>query len=186
MKERLLLQARIISKIFLIRGKKVMVDKDLARLYGVRTKELNKALKRNIERFPVDFMFKLSEGELKNLRFQFGTSSWGGSRYRPYVFTEQGVAMLSSILRSKKAIQVNIQIIRTFTRIRQMLANNNKLRLKIEEMERKYDKNFKIIFDAIGKMMIKEKPKKIKGFEPRECLNENNICHNQKEIIKKS
>jgi hypothetical protein len=156
---------RIINRIFLIRGKKVMLDKDLALLYAVKTKNLNKAVKRNIERFPEDFMFELSEDELKILRFQIGTSRWGGARYKPYAFTELGVAMLSTVLRSKQAILVNIEIMRTFTKIRELLASNQDMRLKIEDMERRYDKNFKMIFDTLRKMMDEEeKPKEIMGF----------------------
>ncbi len=160
-----LIPEKIVNKIYLIRGKKVMLDRDLSELYGVKVKNLNKAVKRNFKRFPDDFMFQISQEESKNLRFQNGTSSWGGDRYEKFVFTEQGVAMLSSVLRSERAICVNIQIIRTFTKIRQMLAENRDLRLKIEDMERKYDKNFKIVFDAIKRMMIEEeKPKKLIGF----------------------
>lgn len=142
-----------------------MLDKDLAKLYGVKTKNLNKAVKRNIERFPSDFMLELNKNELENLRFQTGTSSWGGTRYKPYAFTELGVAMLSTVLRSKRAILVNIEIMRTFTRVRELLASNRNLRLKIEEMEKRYDENFKIIFDTLRKMIKEEeKPKKIMGF----------------------
>jgi hypothetical protein len=161
---------RIINRIYLIRGKKVMLDKDLAFLYQVDTRDMNKAVSRNIERFPADFMFQLSKGEFAGLMFQIGTSKKGrgGTRKLPYVFTELGVAMLSSVLRSKKAILVNIQIMRTFTKIRQMLASNQSLRLKIEDMERRYDKNFKAIFDMLKKMIVEEeKPKKIMGFVPR-------------------
>jgi len=166
---------RIISRIFLIRGKKVMIDKDLAELYRVKNKVLNQSVKRNLKRFPLDFMFQLTKSEFSDLKSQFVTSSWGGARKLPYVFTEQGVAMLSSVLNSERAILVNIQIIRTFTRIRQMLASNQKLRLKVEEMERKYDKNFKIVFEMIRKMLAEEtKPKKILGFTDRSRKNNNN------------
>jgi len=153
------------QKIYFIRGEKVMLDKDLAGLYGVETKVLNLAVKRNNDRFPADFMFQLNEKEFDNLRFQIETSSYGGRRYLPYVFTEQGVSMLSSVLNSKRAIQVNIQIMRTFTQIRKMLIGNKKLREKIERMEKKYDKNFQGVFQAI-KMLLKEdeKPKKLIGF----------------------
>ncbi len=145
-----------------------MLDKDLAELYGIETKALKRSVKRNIDRFPSDFLLELSEKETENLRYHFGTSSWGGTRYKSYAFTEQGVAMLSSILKSKKAIQVNIQIVRTFTRIRQMLAGNRNLRLKVEDMERRYDQKFRVVFDAIKRMMIeKEKPKRVFGFVDR-------------------
>src|SRR5438132_10771365 len=119
----------VINKIYLIRGKKVMLDSDLAELYGVLTGNLNKAVKRNIERFPEDFMFQLTKSELENLIFQIGTSSskWGGIRKLPFVFTEQGVAMLSSVLNSKQAVAVNIQIIRIFTRIREVLGTNKEI-----------------------------------------------------------
>ena len=158
---------RIESKIYLIRGKKVIFDRDLAILYGVETKALNQAVKRNKKRFPEDFMFKLNKQEMdicksqivtSNLRSQIVTSSLehGGIRYASYVFTEQGVAMLSSVLNSERAIQVNIQIMRTFTKIREMLASNKDLRVKIDAMERKYDKQFRVVFSAIKKMLDKD------------------------------
>ncbi len=153
------------SKILLIRGRKVMLDKDLAMLYGVETKALNRAVKRNIERFPDDFMFQLIKEEFDNLRFHFGTSSWGGQRYLPYAFTENGVAMLSSVLNSQRAIQVNIQIMRTFTRLREILLSHKDLQKKIEDMEKRYDQQFKIVFDAIKQLLIPPEPKKRKiGF----------------------
>ena len=142
-------QQIIESKILILRGKKIMLDRDLAALYSVETKMLKRAVKRNIERFPDDFMFQLIKEEFDNLRCQNGTSSWGGQRYLPYAFTENGVAMLSSILNSKRAIQVNIQIMRTFTKIREMLATHKELRQKIGEIEKKYDHQFKIVFDVI-------------------------------------
>ena len=156
----------IAPKILIIRGKRVMLDKDLAALYGVTTQNLNKAVKRNMERFPQDFMFQLSNGELENLRFQFGTSSWGGVRYLPNAFTEQGIAMLSSVLRSKRAIMVNIQIMRAFVQIKRLLLTNVDLRRKIEAMEKKYDKQFIIVFEAIKKLLEPPpgKEKKIIGF----------------------
>lgn len=142
------------NKIFVIRGKKVMLDKDLAELYQVKTSNLNKAVKRNVDRFPEDFMFQLNKSEFENLIFQIGTSSWGGTRKMPSAFTEQGVAMLSSVLKSNRAIQVNIQIIRTFTKIREMIISNKELRLKIESMEKKYDNKFREVFDAIKRILI--------------------------------
>lgn len=148
----------VISKIFLVRGKKIMLDKDLAELYGVETKSFTRSIKRNSERFPSDFMFQLNKNEFENLRNQFGTSSWGGRRYLPYVFTEQGVAMLSSVLNSQKAIQVNIQIIRTFTKLRELISTNKQLKKKIELMERKYDTRFSQVFEVL-KQLIKEKSK---------------------------
>ncbi|MDI6752453.1 MAG: ORF6N domain-containing protein [bacterium] len=147
---------RIESKIFLIRGQKVMLDRDLAELYEVATKNLNKAVKRNIERFPEDFMFQLTREEFVNLKFHFGTSSWGGTRTLPYAFTEQGVAMLSSVLRSKRAILVNIQIMRTFTKIREILSTHKELAHKLAEHERKierHDVEIKAVFEAIRQLM---------------------------------
>ena len=157
------------NRIFLIRGKKVMFDRDLAKLYNVLTKNLNKAVNRNIERFPEDFVFQLTKDELQSLRFHFGTSNRGGRRYMPYVFTEQGVAMLSSVLKSKQAIRVNIQIMRTFTKIREMIVSNKALREKIELMERKYDNKFKVVFDVIKRLVEKDtiEPVKIIGFRDR-------------------
>ena len=149
---------RITQAILLIRGQKVMLDVDLAELYGVETKMLNRAVKRNQDRFPGDFMFQLTVEETlslryqsgtSNLRSQNGTSSWGGRRYRPNVFTEQGVAILSSVLRSKRAVLVNIQIMRTFVRLRQILASHTDLARKLAALEKKYDAQFKAVFDAI-------------------------------------
>ena len=142
-----------------------MLDRDLANLYKVETKILNRAVKRNIKRFPEDFMFQLSKKELDNLRFHFGTSRWGGQRYLPYAFTENGVAMLSSVLNSERAIQVNIQIMRTFTKIREILSTHKDLKQKIDKMGKKYDYQFKVVFDAI-KQLLKppEKPRKRIGF----------------------
>ncbi|HHT9112202.1 MAG: ORF6N domain-containing protein [Planctomycetes bacterium] len=157
----LLPQESIESKIFSIRGKRVMLDKDLADLYSVTTGNLNKAVSRNIERFPEDFMFQLTKEEFKNLIFHFGTSSWGGTRKLPRAFSEQGVAMLSSVLKSKRAIQVNIQIMRAFIKLKEMLATHKDLKLKIEEMEKRYDYQFKIVFDAIKQLL--EPPVKPKG-----------------------
>ncbi len=159
-------QELVETKILLIRGLNVMMDKDLAKLYGVETKILIQAVKRNIKRFPKDFMFPLTDQEVAILRSQFVTSRWGGLRYNPHAFTEQGVAMLSSVLNSERAIQVNIQIIRTFTKLRQLMATHEGLRRKIEEMEKKYDHQFKIIFDAIKQLLEppKQEPKKRIGF----------------------
>ncbi len=124
----------VVNKIYFIRGQKVMLDRDLASLYGVETKRLNEAVKRNIKRFPFDFMFQLNEKEFLNLKSQFATSSWGGSRKLPFAFTEQGVSMLSSVLNSDRAISVNIQIMRIFTKIRQALTDTTELRLAIEQI----------------------------------------------------
>ena len=151
--------------IYIIREHKVMIDSDLAHLYGVEVKQLKRAVKRNIGRFPKDFMFELNKEEVNNLRCQFGTSSWGGTRYLPYVFTEQGVAMLSSVLNSDRAIQVNIAIVRTFIQLRNMVESHKGLKQKIENMEKQYDKKFKIIFAAF-KQLFEEpvKSKKPIGF----------------------
>ncbi|MDD2928135.1 MAG: ORF6N domain-containing protein [Candidatus Omnitrophica bacterium] len=152
----------ISAKIFEIRSKKVMLDSDLARLYDVQTKVLIQAVKRNADRFPDDFMYQLTWQEFMNLRSQSVTSSFGGRRYLPYVFTQEGVAMLSSILSSERAVKVNIQIMRAFVQLRRMLLTNAGLRRKIEEMEKKYDKKFAIVFQAIKQLLepspIKPKP----------------------------
>jgi len=156
----------VAAKIILMRGKRVMLDKDLAKLYEVDTGQLTRQVRRNIDRFPEDFMFQLTKEEVKNLMCQNGTSSWGGSRKLPYVFTEQGVAMLSSVLHSKRAVHVNIQIMRAFTQLRRMLLTNHNLKRKIEEMEKKYDKQFSVIFEAIKQLLVplKEENKKTIGF----------------------
>jgi len=156
---------RIMDKIFLIRGQKVMLDRDLAELYGVSTGNLNKAVKRNIKRFPDDFMFQLTDEEFKILLFQFGIASWGGTRSSPYAFTEQGVAMLSGILNSDRAISVNIQIMRIFTRMRQMLTDTLGLKLEIEEIKKKVqnqDKNIELVFSYLDELIIRneEQPKR--------------------------
>ena len=160
---------RIESRIFIIRRQKVILDEDLAALYEVETKALNRAVKRNLDRFPEDFMFQLTADEFSDLRYpsgtsnlrsQTGTSSWGGRRYLPYAFTEQGVAMLSSVLRSKRAVRVNIEIMRTFVRLRRMLASHADLARKLAALEKRYDANFKIVFDAIRKLMTPPEPKK--------------------------
>jgi len=155
----------IAARIFVIRGKGIMLDKDLAKLYEVDTRQLTRQVKRNIDRFPEDFMFQLTKEELQNLMCQTGTSRWGGTRKLPYAFTEQGVAMLSGVLHSKRAIQVNIQIMRAFIQLKRMLLTNAGLRRKIEEMERKYDKQFAIVFTAIKQLLDSPKEKrKITGF----------------------
>ncbi|MGD2279218.1 MAG: ORF6N domain-containing protein [Candidatus Omnitrophota bacterium] len=157
------------QKIYLIRGQKVMMDRDLAVLYKVETKYLKRQVRRNIDRFPSDFMFQLSKREFEDWRCQFGTSNSAdkmGLRYPPYVFTEPGVAMLSSVLDSKRAIQVNIQIIRTFIKLREILLTHDEIKRKIEAMEKKYDGQFQIVFQAIKKLMEPppEKPKRRIGF----------------------
>lgn len=161
---------RVASLIFLIRSKKVILDKDLAKLYEVETRTLNQAVRRNKERFPEDFMFQLNKNESDSLRSQFVTLKGRGkhSKYLPHAFTEQGVAMLSSVLNSERAIQVNIQIIRTFTKLRELLSTNEALRKKIEIMERKYDTKLKVIFDLIKHLLPDEKdPKQKIGFKSK-------------------
>lgn len=146
---------RIERAILLIRGEKVMIDADLAALYGVPTGNLVRALKRNQERFPTDFAYQLTQKELTNLICQSGISSFphGGRRSRPYVFTEQGIAMLSSVLHSPRAVAVNIEIMRAFVRLRQLLASHADLARRLHEMESKFDKQFAVVFDAIRKLM---------------------------------
>jgi len=160
----------ITQKIYFVRSARVMLDADLARLYGVATKNLNKAVKRNIRRFPQDFMFQLSPNEMRNLRFQMGTSrkSQGGRRYAPYAFTEQGIAMLSSVLRSARAAQVNVAIMRTFVRLCEMLATHEELRRKIDAMEKRYDARFQAVFATIRQMLETPVPaKKPIGFHAK-------------------
>ena len=151
---------RVERRIFLIRGEKVMLDSDLAEMYGVVTKTLNRAVRRNRERLPSDFMFELRVKEIALLRYQFGTSNAGrgGRRYRPFVFTEQGVAMLSSVLHSDRAIQVNIAIMRAFVRLRRLLSTHRDLARKLDELEQKYDKRFAVVFVAIRRLMAQVDP----------------------------
>ena len=159
----------IVTKIIFLRGEKVLLDRDLAELYGVETKQLKRAVRRNIKRFPEDFMFELSKEEWENLRCHFGTSSWGGIRYAPMAFTEQGVAMLSSVLNSDRAIEVNIAIMRAFVQLRKMIASNDELVRKLRELEHrleKHDKDIGLIFEAIRELMTPpEKPPKKIGFK---------------------
>lgn len=147
---------RIERRIHLLRGLKVMLSSDLADLYGVAPGQLNQAVKRNPDRFPADFMFQLTSAEAENLKSQSVISSWGGARFKPYAFTEQGVAMLSAVLRSPTAVAVSIEIMRVFSRLRHILASNKNVRLKLEELERKltdHDHQFAAIFDAIRELM---------------------------------
>jgi phage regulator Rha-like protein len=145
----------------LIRGEKVILDADLAELYGVETRVLVQAVKRNQERFPEDFLFQLTAEEFTVLRSQYVTSrGWGGRRYPPYAFTEQGVAMLSGVLRSPRAVQVNIEIMRAFVKMRQMLASHAKLEKKLLELEEKYDGQFAMVFEAIKQLMAPPEPKR--------------------------
>jgi len=150
----MILPERIEQHIFLLRGQKVMLSSHLAQLYGVPVKVLNQAVQRNAGRFPSDFMFQLGAQELANLKSQIVTSRWGGARRAsPYAFTEQGVAMPSGVLRSRRAIRVNVEIIRTFVRLRQLLATHVDLARKLEQLEKEYDANFKMVFDAIRELM---------------------------------
>jgi len=152
---------RIEKAILLVRKQKVILDADLAVLYGVETRVLVQAVKRNLERFPEDFMFQLSYEEFAILRSQSVTSSdWGGRRYPPYAFTEQGVAMLSSVLRSQRAIRVNIEIMRAFIRLRRILASHTELARKLDALEKKYDAQFKVVFEAIRQLMAPPEPKR--------------------------
>lgn len=163
---------RIIKRIFWLRGKKVMLDSDLAELYAVETRALNQAVKRNRERFPKDFMFQLTFEEARlfmGSRSQIVTLKRGANiKYAPFAFTEQGVAMLSSVLKSKRAIQINIHIMRVFTELREMLLTHKDLREKIEKMEQKYDKRFKAVFDVLRQLLKEEsEPMKKIGFREK-------------------
>jgi hypothetical protein len=161
----------IMSKIYYIRNQKVMIDRDLADLYQVDTRRLNEQVKRNIKRFPEDFMFQLTQKEFENLISQIATSSWGGIRKMPYVFTEHGVLMLSGVLNSDRAIDVNIRIMRIFTRIRQMLIDNNEFRLAIEEIKKRTDnnsKNIEVVFQYLDELLEKKddpQPRKLIGYK---------------------
>lgn len=168
---------RVESRILIIRGQKVMLDTDLATLYGVEVRALNQAVARNAERFPADFMFRLSREEAVSLKSQTVISSseaaipsagHGGRRRPPCAFTEQGVAMLSSVLRSRRAILVNVEIMRAFVRLRQMLASNAELARELDELEQKYDAQFKVVFDAIRALMTSPSPPERRpiGFTP--------------------
>ena len=171
MKETAIVPVEIIeNKIYLIRGQKVMLDHDLAALYGVKTFVLNQAIKRNNTRFPDDFMFQLTVEEFKNLRSQSVISSWGGRRYFPYAFTEQGIAMLSSVLNSERAIQVNIAIMRAFVKFRKMIADNKELSHKIDLLEKrvfKHDSDIRELVRDIRRLTIEKSGKQLKkiGFE---------------------
>ncbi|MBS1528715.1 MAG: ORF6N domain-containing protein [Bacteroidetes bacterium] len=159
----------VIDKIYQIRDQKVMLDEDLAQLYGIETKRLNEQVARNADRFPNDFMFRLTDEEFANLKSQFATSSWGGRRSLPYAFTEHGVLMLSSVLNSKQAIQVNIQIMRIYTRIRELLITHKDVLLLVEQVERKLvkqDQKIETLFAYLNKFLEKqEKPRKTIGYK---------------------
>jgi ORF6N domain len=172
MKNQLVPVEQIARTILLLRGEKVLLDSDLARLYGVTTGNLNKAVSRNRDRFPADFMFRLTAKEVQNLIFQFGISSWGGRRHLPFAFTEQGVAMLSSVLNSERAIKVNIAIMRAFVKLRQILETNQKLARKFAELEKqvgKHDQEIAAVIEAIRQLMAPPvKPPREIGFHARE------------------
>ncbi len=153
----------ITDKIYIIRNQKVMLDRDLASLYGVETRVLNQAVKRNIARFPDDFMFEVSKEELDNLISQIVTSSWGGTRKLPFAFTEHGVMMLSSVLKSDKAIQTNIQIMRTFTKVKQMLLDTSEMKINILQIQKKlenHDKNIELVFSYLEELNEKKEAEK--------------------------
>ena len=174
----------ITGLIYRIRGKKVILDRDLAKLYGVETKRLKEQVRRNIERFPEDFMYELSKGEYDNLRSQFATSSWGGARYLPMAFTEHGVLMLSSVLKSDRAIQVNIQIMRAFTKLRHFIFGNTELRKEIDELRADTDGKFRIVFETLDQLLtIENKPKKKIGFMAKEKQAEYGKRGNRKNEI---
>jgi hypothetical protein len=162
---------RIQQAIYLLRGQKVILDRELAELYGVETKRLKEQVRRNLERFPEDFMFVLDRDEFANWRSQFATSKSDqkGLRHPPMAFTEQGVAMLSSVLRSERAIEVNIAIMRTFVKLRQMLESHEELARKLENMEKKYDEQLRLVFDVLGELMAEPTDKKRRiGFGVKE------------------
>ena len=167
--EALLPVERIETVILFVRGERVILDTDIAALYGVETRNLIQAVKRNLDRFPQDFMFQLTEEELRRLRFQIGTSNTrGGRRYLPYAFTEQGVAMLSGVLRSEQAVKVNVEIMRTFVRLRRMVNEQAELARKLDALEERYDEQFKVVFDALRELMAPpaEPEGRRIGFEP--------------------
>ncbi|HEY6233463.1 MAG TPA: ORF6N domain-containing protein [Pyrinomonadaceae bacterium] len=170
LREELVLPEVIENRIFIIRDQKVMLSNHLAELYQVEARVLIQAVKRNAERFPPDFMFQLTRDEWDKLKSQIVISSWGGSRRAtPYAFTEQGIAMLSSVLRSKRAIKVNIEVMRAFVSLRQMLASNEVLARKLADLEKRYDRQFKIVFDAIRHLMSAPvRPGRQIGFKPAE------------------
>jgi hypothetical protein len=172
-KRQIIPTGRIVQAIYSLRGQKVMLDGDLATLYQVPTGHLNRAVKRNSGRFPIDFMFQLTAGEVRNLKCQSGIARWGGRRGLPYVFTEQGVAMLSSVLNSERAVKVNIAIMRAFVKLRETLENNRELGRKFTELEKKvgkHDEEIAAIIDAIRQLMAPppERPRRQIGFHVRE------------------
>jgi len=179
-------EQEIVSKIYFIRGCKVMLDNDLAILYGVETKQLKRSVKRNLKRFPVDFLFELTKEEYNSLRFQFGTLKRGGhSKYLPYAFTENGVAMLSGVLNSDRAIQVNIQIMRVFTQMRKLALSQAEIFKKLEEIDKKFleqkivnrtnEQQFKVVFEAIKHILLPPEKSKQIGFIKEEKISRNHL-----------
>jgi hypothetical protein len=172
MSENILKEENIAARIILVRGERVMLDSDLAQIYNVETKMLNRAVKRNLKRFPDDFMFQLSDEEWKNLKFQNGTSSWGGRRTLPYAFTEHGAIMLATVLNSQRAIDASIFVVRGFMKLREFVLMSKEITGKLEEFEKKtdrrfadHDKMFQVVFDTLKKVLFQEeKPKKPIGF----------------------
>ena len=156
------------SRIFLVRGHRVMFDSDLALIYGLTTKRLNQQVRRNVDRFPADFGFQLNSKEVRILRSQIATSSWGGRRYLPWVFTEHGALMLASVLSSPAAIQASIQVVRAFVRLREILGSHEELARRLTDLEARYDGQFKVVFDAIRQLMesAPESPDRRIGFRP--------------------
>jgi len=162
----------VMEKIYVIRGEKVMLDHDLAELYGIETKQLKRAVRRNIDRFPEDFLFELSSEEFNDLRSQFGTSSWGGARYLSMAFSEHGVLMLSSVLNSKRAIKVNIQIMRVYVHIREMILTHKDLLQQMDSLDKKVakqDEKIALVFQYLKKFIdVQEKPKKRVGYKRKD------------------
>ena len=159
-------EENIASHIYIIRNQRVMLDSDLAEIYGVETKMLKRAVRRNIERFPEDFMFELTDEEFQNLRFQFGTSSWGGSRYAPFAFTEHGAVMLASVLNSETAVKASIYVVRTFVKIRQLVSGYQELSERMNMLEDKYDNQFGQVIQALEQLSEQKKePRTPIGFK---------------------
>jgi flagellar capping protein FliD len=159
----------MISRIYTVRNQKVMFDFDLAEIYGIDTKTLKRAVRRNFERFPEDFMFELTTEEFQNLRYQFGTSSWGGSRYPPFAFTEHGAVMLASILNSESAVKASIFVVRTFVKLRQLISGYQALSERMDTIEEKYDSQFEQVLNTLDKLAEKKNtPRKLIGFQEDE------------------
>jgi hypothetical protein len=158
------IEETVTSKIYILRNQRIMFDFDLAKLYGIETKMLKRAVKRHLDRFPLDFMFELSDEETQNLRYQFGTSSWGGRRYPSFAFTEHGAVMLSSVLNSSTAINASIEVVRTFAKLRQLMSDYQELADKINAMENNYGNQFELVFEAIKQLYSKDFGLRISDF----------------------